>query len=306
MNFFNVIEKIKKKEAALILYCLLDRIPIIIIGNEPEIVNTILIELSEIVHIRSELVFNTDFISIEEYEYLVQNENIDYNIPRITIRSPCNASIKALELFDNFTSWIIGISKNDKKFNIKRLKNLLKHNFSQYVILEISKNKFEIDFEGITMKSINISLEEDILNKISKDTEKSIVGMKRILLERINTQDLDENIVKTLLDFNSEKEELKKNILKKEVQNFFSASKRAFFILSKLSLLYNMEMNIKLSFKTLLKTIDYEHTTNDGHIIAPIERLLSFIKKEWGEDYTSLIDNDKKFGLTENIQSLWG
>ncbi len=306
MNFFNLLEHVKKREASLILYSLLDRIPIIVIGHEPEIVDALLIELSDIVHIRSELVFNTDFVSIEEYEYLIQNEHLDYNTQRLTFRSPCNATLKALEIFENYNSWILGFSKLDKDLNLNHFKSILKKKMERYLLIEWFNQKISLSLEGISLKAFNFSLEEEILNKISKDTEKSIAGMKRILLERINTRDLDENIITTLLDFEAEKEELKKNILKKEVQNFFSASKRAFFILSKLNLLYNMDMNIKLSYKTLLKTIDYDHSTIDGDIIAPLERIISFIEKEWGENYSELIDIDKRMGLTENIQSLWG
>ncbi|MHA1844441.1 MAG: hypothetical protein ACTSWE_09295 [Promethearchaeota archaeon] len=290
----------------MILYCLLDRIPIIVMGNEAEIVDSFLIELSDLINIRSDLVFNTDFISKEEYEYLLQNESLDYNIQRIIIRSPCDISFKAFKLFDNFTSWLIGISRKDPSFNKTTIRDLIKKKLKQYLLIHLNLEKIELFQEGISLKSLNLTLEEEILNKISKDTEKSIAGMKRVLLERIYTQDLDDNLMKTLLDFDNEKEEIKKNILKKEIQNFFSACKRAFFILSKLNLLYNMEMNVKISHKTLLKTIDYIQGNSAGSSIAPIERIISFIEKEWGENYSILIENDKKLGLTENIQSLWG
>jgi len=122
--------------------------------------------------------------------------------------------------------------------------------------------------------------------------------MKRTLSGKVKTEEIDEDLIKTLLDFDIEKEELKRNIFKKEIQNFYSASKRAFFIFSRLNLLNNIDMNTKIGTKTLLETIDY----ND----APIDRIVSFINKEWGEDFSLLIENGKKVNALDSMQSLWG
>ncbi len=57
MNFFKVLDKLKAKKMALIIYCLLDRIPLIVLGNDSNIIDEFLIELSELVHFRKEIVF---------------------------------------------------------------------------------------------------------------------------------------------------------------------------------------------------------------------------------------------------------
>ena len=57
-------------------------------------------------------------------------------------------------------------------------------------------------------------------------------------------------------------------------------------------------MNTKIGSKTLLETIDY----ND----ASIDRLVSFINKEWEEDFSLLIENGKKVNALDSMQSLWG
>ena len=100
-----------------------------------------------------------------------------------------------------------------------------------------------------------------------------------------------------MLDFDVEKYELKKNILKKEIQNFFSGSKRAFFILTRLNLLNDLEISTKIGSKTLLETIDYEQ--------VPINRIISFINKEWRENFSNLIENGKKVFIGDKIQSMW-
>ena len=122
--------------------------------------------------------------------------------------------------------------------------------------------------------------------------------MKRVLSDKTTTNQLDKDLLKTLLDFETEKNELKKNIFKREIQNFYSGSKRAYFILSRLNLLKNIGIQTRVSSKTILETIDYEE--------VPIERMCSFIEKEWGENYLELIEDGKKAIMGDKIVSLWG
>ena len=159
-------------------------------------------------------------------------------------------------------------------------------------------DSFSIELVGINWKLLDLQFEYSVLQKISQDTEKAIIKMKRVLLGKIKSEEIDEDLIDVLLDFNREKEELKKNILKKEIQNFYSGSKRAFSILSRLNLLNNIEMKTQIGSKTLLETIDYED--------APIDRIISFINKEWGEDFSILIENGKKVNALDSMQSLWG
>ena len=164
--------------------------------------------------------------------------------------------------------------------------------------IEFFSNSILVEIVGLNWKLLDLTFERDVLHKISQDTERSIIKMKRTLSGKVKTEEIDEDLVKTLLDFDVEKEELKRNIFKKEIQNFYSGSKRAFFIFSRLNLLNNIDMNTKIGSKTLLETIDY----ND----ASIDRLVSFINKEWEEDFSLLIENGKKVNALDSMQSLWG
>jgi len=298
MNFFKILDTLKRQDAALIFYALLNRIPIIVLGKYSEDVNNFLIELSELIHFRKEFVFYTDFISVSEYENLIQNENIDYNSERAHIRCPCSVSLKALNRFNRFYSWIIGIElvqNVDSSFNIKKS---LRKKMDTFLIINLNLDKNEVELEGINLKEIDLSLEQSFLQKISQDTEKSIAKMMRVLNEKTKFDDIDKDLMNTLLDFETEKKELKKNIIKSEMQKFFSASKRAFFILSRLNLLRSVEINTKIGNKTLLETIDYEE--------APLERIISFINKEWNEDFFMVVENGKKINALDSMQSMWG
>lgn len=298
MNFFKFIEKLKINEAALIFYCLLNRIPIIVFGNDQLKVDDFLIELSELIHFRRELVFYTDFVSSVEHNELIQNENIDFNSQRTHIRCPTGVALKALNQFKNFDSWLIGFEIPDHNERVNNLINSIRKKLDFFLSISLFSEKITVNLQGLNWKLIDLSLEQNFLQKISQDTEKSITKMMRVLSEKIKLKDFDKDLIQSLLDFENEKKELKKNIIKKEIQNFFSGSKRAFFILSRLNLLNNIDIKTKIGSRTLLDTIDYYD--------APIERVIFFIKKEWGEDFSAIVENGKKVNALDSIQSLWG
>ncbi|TFF88127.1 MAG: hypothetical protein EU550_01880 [Promethearchaeota archaeon] len=298
MNFLKILDELKKKYTSLILYCLLDRVPIVVKGDDPFDIDDVLIELSNIVDFRKEFVFNVDFVSNREYENLINNENIDYNSQRIFVRCPQNVTLLALKKINSFRGWLIGFSTSMIKEDLNLVETQLSKELKKFLIITLNRNHISIKLEGFDLKEIDLSLENTILRKISEDTEKSIARMKRVVLEKIKNSTVEKSLIRTLLDFSVEKEELKKNIFKKELRNFHSGSKRAFFILSRLNLLSKFETTTTIGSKTLLETIDYED--------ASIERIISFIKDEWNEDFSNLIENAKKASIGDKIQSLWG
>ncbi len=306
MTFFEISERLKKKQAALIIYCILDRIPIIVFGQDQENINNILIELSDLVHFRREFVFHTDFMLKEEYDNLIQNEEEDFNIKRMIIRSPCDVTIKAFNMFDNFNGWILGmiIPKIDKEYN--HILDSIQTKMKVFLAISLGPFSISLDLLGNDKKSLNLTFEREILQKVNQDTDNSISRMKRVLSDKIKIQKLDEDLMDMVLNFQAEKSEIKKNIFNTEVQNFYMGSKRAFFILSRLGLLSNLNISANIGSKTLLSTIDYDQVSNIKIISAPLERILSFIKKEWGEDFSNLVQIDKKIDLGNKIQSLWG
>ena len=298
MDFFNVLEDLKKSDSSLIFYCLLNRIPIIITGEDSEIIDNFLIDLSDLMHFRKEVVFYTDFISNSEYQELLQNEAIDYNSQRTQIRCSCDVSGKSLIEIDQFNSWIMGFELDNDKHKLENFIKFIKEKVNVFLNIMIFSKSISIITIGLNLKQLDLTFEQNILQKISRDTEKSIVKMKRVLLEKTKPENLDKELIKTLLDFEVEKKELKKNILKNEIQKFYSGSKRAFFILSKLNLLNSFEMNVRIGSKSLLEIIDYDE--------ASIGRMVSFIDKEWGEDFSDLFENGKKVNVLDSMQSLWG
>ncbi|MFX1238755.1 MAG: hypothetical protein ACFFAS_20255 [Promethearchaeota archaeon] len=267
-------------------------------------VDYFLIELTELVSFRKEFVFYTDFVTKEEYQQLLTSEDSDFSIQRMIIRCPCGVSLNALNTFEKYKSWIIGATF--KTINTHPFNSLAKLKIKKYLIIKIAHNQISTEIGGIDIKTINLIFERAILQKIIEDTDNSIMRMKRVLLDKIKLQHIDSELAKMLLNFETEKIEIKMNIFNKEIQNFYSGSKRAYFILSRLELLKNLKVNANIGNKTLLKTIDYTQNPKINSIFAPIERMLSFIYQEWSEDFFELVVNDKKLDLGNKIQGLWG
>ena len=49
MNFFSILDKLNTKQTSLILFSLLDRIPIFVLGDEPDKIDNLLLDLSELI-----------------------------------------------------------------------------------------------------------------------------------------------------------------------------------------------------------------------------------------------------------------
>ncbi|TXT64778.1 MAG: hypothetical protein BAJALOKI1v1_520004 [Promethearchaeota archaeon] len=297
MNIFNTLNRMKKKEQYVLLYCLLDRIPIIVVGECPETVDEFIMDLLNLINFRKELVYFTDFTMKEELDNIFQNECYDFNSMRVQIRCPSNIGTKLIEQFDSFLAMIIGI-QIPKRNHLHLIEKMVKEKEKCFLEIILNENHIKTKFIGIDEKEINLDLEEMIFRKITENAENSINKMKRVVHEQITKNEVNNGLLDSLLDFEIEKKEIKKNIFLKELQDFYSGAKRAFFILSKLNLLNNMQIDSKIGSKTLLETINYKD--------VPIERILSFILNEWGEDFSNIIENTKLAFIGDKIQSFWG
>ena len=92
--------------------------------------------------------------------------------------------------------------------------------------------------------------------------------------------------------------ELKRNLIIKEIGNFYKACKRAFNLLNRLKNLELLGYSAKISSKTLLETIAY-HSSD-------MQRINKFLKAEWGTNYQIFLETKKLSNFTDTIESLWG
>lgn len=277
LKIFKILEKLRIEDSSLILYCLLNRIPIIISNNNSEFINEFINKLINLIPFRSDTIFGSKFNTQKEYLDFIDEENKDYDFKRRVFISYCTSTPSAFRDIKNFKSWIIGLDKSIK-FN-KILKN--------YLEIRIKSKSISIELIGIDKNSIekDISFETKLLEKFTNPKEIKKKNLFFNNFKKILIQTISEDYLKILANIDQEEEAINLHVFKTSILNFVSAAKKIFLILSKIHLIdlgrdnKNIEVP-KLSKETLLDIINYHD--------ASIHRILSFIKEEYFgfEDYS--------------------
>lgn len=291
-----LIEILGKNQFALLLRLILDRFPVIIIGEEQNEVDTLLSGLINLAS-NNRLIqnFGSDFFEQDEYMQLCQEEENDFNIPRIIFCSPSNASKHIFNRIDRLKGWIIGfeesngLSKEQIIENVQRLE-------PQFLIM-IIRDTIKIELMGINNNSLNLNFEKNLIDKAIQKTEIALEKMKRVLKKRIKAPPSND-VMAAIMRFDSEEEKIEMNIFIQEIQSFVQAGMRSLAILSRIDLLRELGFDPTISGKTLLQTIDYDEVDAD--------RILQLIQAEYGVDFSSCIKGGRSVAIGDKIDGFWG
>jgi len=294
-----MMETANSADIALILRCLLDRVPILIIGKEASEVDELINDLASFISFRNEVIFYTDFVSNDEYTDITSNEENDYEIARSVFLSHCAATKIAAKEIGSFKSWILGTTQDfayDEDSNEIKQQLYEKHAF--FLVVKVFPNFMEFIMEGKQFPKIDLSFEKWLYKQAINGTEDSIERMKRVLAKKVKLNAITKDQLKSLIDFEMEELELKRNIFKKELLAFYQACKRASFILNRMVMLQQMDMPATIAEKTLLATISYEQ--------APVQRILEFILNEWNQSYPDILKSGRTSNFGDLIEGMWG
>ncbi len=299
MNLIELFTSSKNEDIALILHCLLDRIPIVIISSNEEDVENIINGLTNLISFRNIMIFYTDFVDLDDYNNLLESEEYDMEIQRNVFLCYPFALEKAISLFSNFNFWIIGCTNNvENRPTLNKLFKVLNRASSQFLLINIHKNTLKPIKEGNNGIKLDISFEKSLYQNAINHTEVAIEKMKRIISKRINTKKILNEQYENIMNFYFEEMELKENIIKKEISDFYLASKRTLNILSRMKNLEVLGYPTNISSKTLFSTIAYNQSS--------IERILNFIMQEWNMDFKTFLNSKKSSNFTDTFESLWG
>jgi hypothetical protein len=293
---------------ALILKCLLDRIPIVIAGADKESVEFFANKLADLMSFRTKLLFYTDFISKNELDIILEEEGSNYDIQRSIIICPNEASHKALQIFDNFKSWIICFhydqvytTDNPQTYNSRLgfIVNLIQKKQDYFLLVENQEGNIKVDLVGKKAKISELKFEKLIYDKAIKFVDSAISRMQRIFSQRlISNSDIDKDLKEELLNFSFENNNLKNNFFKIKILEFYNAARRAFALLNKVSILSSLNIEIEINDKTLMDIISYSDASHS--------RLIEFISAEWNENFINKIDTQEEKYKDDLIESLWG
>jgi hypothetical protein len=291
-----------------ILKCLLDRIPILIAGTNKEDVEFFANFLADLMSFRTKLIFYTDFISKNELDMLLQEEDTNYDTNRNIVICPNDAIHKALRMFSDFKSWILcyHILSDESKINkdgfnarLSFIINMVRNNTENFLLIENSDGKISVNMVGMKFKNSELRFERLIYTKSIKFVDNSISKMRRIFEQRLSLlKNFSKELQLELLDFSFEEINLKRNIFKIQILEFYNAARRVFSILNKISILNSLNVKTELSDQTILDTVSYSN--------ASFFRLNQFIRAEWGEIFQGEIETESIKYKEDLIESLWG
>ncbi|WP_457556432.1 hypothetical protein [Candidatus Harpocratesius sp.] len=299
MDLINRFSQSEIEDVSLLLRCLLDRIPIVIISEQEEYIENIINELISLIPFRNNLIYLSDFIDRNDYLEIREYEENDLNSERNVFLCFPDASLKAIETIPSFQSWIFGVIIDRESYaNYIKIYKKMYTLVDYFLKLEINEINLKTEIVGNIFPNLDLSLEKWIYESAINRTEMEIEKMKRIISKRTNYRRIPKEEKKSIMNFDIEEKEIKENIIKKEILNFFNACKRSINILNRIQILDALNIRTNLSPRVLFSTIDYKH--------APIERILQFILKEWGANFFSLLNLKKTSKLSDTFESLWG
>jgi hypothetical protein len=273
---------------------------VIIGGPDREFIDELMIKLVDSISIRKEFVYGTDFLKKEEYENIINQERLDYSNPRVIIRAPVNHEDMVLENIENLNGWLIGLLKgNDIDAFFEKASRLRKRcPVSLFVILGASREIEAINLYGKERSKYEIDLESSILKKTMLQTESSLERMKRVLDKKIQaSKSINGSILESLADLSQEEALIKENVFKKEILEFYQASRRGLAVLSRLNF-FNQFQPVKIAHKTFFDAISYDSINT--------QRFLEFVQAEWNENFSELIDDSMLSKFGDHLDSLWG
>jgi len=295
-----LIELMGKEQFIKVLRGLFNRIPIFVVGDESIQVDKVVSSLVQLMPHRNELIYWSDFIESSEADRLYQEEESDFNVQRIIVRSPSNATPHALRKIksEHFIGWVLGFSLKNK-LTLREAIEIINNKVSTSIILYLNNNKIEILESTYKFNGKNYDFERNLVHKAIIETEIALEKMKRVLHKKVKAgNNPSSGIIEAIMNFDSEEEKIRQNLYNQLIDEFVQAANRALAILSRIELLQELGFNIQISEKTLLKTIDYQEVN--------YKRLLEFLKHEYGIDFSRCIGTGLKMNIGDVIESRWG
>jgi len=281
-----------KKQLAIVLRSVLDRYPIIIYSQSQESVDSVAESLVKLVPHRREMVFGSDFVSSSEHEQMVLHEKGDYNGERMIYRAPSSASQLVPQHILDFRGWIIATDQ----VHVDEIKQALTPTETSPLTLRFKEGKLTIESNGSSKAFSDTNFELKLLEKVTSETRTRIERITRIL-KRAAQGKVSERLERSLVDLNHEEDRVRQSLYKEHIQAFVEASWRVMIILMRLRLLQGVGVKSVISDKMLGQAIDYRG--------ASIDRLMEFIKAEWGEDFQTSVQEGAGQVFGDRLEGFW-
>jgi hypothetical protein len=286
------LHKLGRKEQAIVLRSILDRCPIIIYSDSCESSDIIAESLVSFVPHRREMVFGSDFVSYSEHERMIHHEKRDYNGERIVYRAPSFASQLVTNQIKDFRGWIIATEEN----KVEKIEHVIAKTSISPIILRFKEGNLSLESNGNSKVANDTAFEQKLLEKVISETQTKMERITRIL-RRAARGKVSERLEKSLIDLKQEEKRVRISLYREHIQAFVEAAWRVMIILMRLRLLQGVGVKSVISDKMLQQAIDYKG--------AAINRLMEFIKAEWGEDFQTSVQEGAEQTFGDRLEGFW-
>ncbi|MFX0106783.1 MAG: hypothetical protein ACFE7R_00710 [Candidatus Hodarchaeota archaeon] len=292
------------EEFPLLLNSVLNRIPILVVGEDIELVDDITESLTMLSPHRHKLVFWRDFTSEEEIMAVWEEEKHDYEVSRTSVCCLSSNLRLALERINRFTGWILAVPLGTRVLGLhvdeEMMQTVLNHVTSRSKnggILEITSPS-SMKFSLVEDSNTSLEVEKKIVAKILTRKRQSLERIRRLLRKSLRGIKVSDHVVNAVLKLDDESEKLTHDVFDEEVSNYVHAARRAVTLLSRIRLARELGASTALTERNLYEAIGWE----GGDLVE----LIRFIRAEWHEDFSDCVKSGALSGLGAWVDSMWG
>jgi hypothetical protein len=288
----------------LLLHSVLERIPVIVAGEDIELVDDIAESLTKLSPHRHKLVFWRDFTSESEILSVWEEEKHDYEVSRTVVCGLSGNLRLALDRITKYNGWTLAIPLGSTvlgiEVNEKTLDGVISHVLRHSVNCGILRVDYPSSMKLTLIKSIDSSynVEKKIVSKILVRKRQSLERIRRLLTKSLRGMNVSEHIINAVLKLDDESEKLTHDVFEEEVNNYVHAARRAVTLLSRIRLARELGASTTLTERNLYEAIGW-----DG---GDLPDLIRFIRAEWHEDFSDCVKLGTISGLGAWVDSMWG
>jgi hypothetical protein len=275
----------------LLFNSVLNRLPILVAGDDVELVDDVTESLTLLSPHRHKLVFWRDFTSENEILSVWEEEKHDYEVNR-TVVCCLSANLRlALDRINRFAGWIVAIPIGAKVLGIQVNEETLQDVATRVLqssrtcgILRVnspSSMTFSLLELGIDRpRHGSLDVEKRIVSKILTRKRQSLERIRRLLTKSLRGVRVSDGILNAVLKLDDESDKLTQDMFEEEVNSYVHAARRAVTLLSRIR---------------LARELGASTTLTEG-----------LIRSEWHEDFSDCVKSGTLSGLGAWVDSMWG
>ncbi|TFG15261.1 hypothetical protein EU537_01145 [Candidatus Thorarchaeota archaeon] len=287
-----------------LLNSVLNRIPILVVGRDSEILDDLTESLTRLSPHRHKLVFWREFTSSDEIRSVIEAEKHDHEVARTIVCCLSSTISLALERIQNFASWIMAACIRQDSYA---------HAMTEYQLGEIEEkvgasirnvgtlrveSPSRIHFSLLKPSNSQLEVERRIVDIILTRKKQALERIKRLLGKSLRGLELPKGMMKAVLQLDDEAEKITQDIFEEEIKGFVYAARRAVTLLSRIRLARELGASTVLTERNLYEAIGLDY--------GGLNELIQFIRSEWHEDFSDCIKGGSLSGLGAWVDSMWG